>query len=358
VKIGVLLALGLGCAKGTGPLPGSAVDWQEMPRLPSPSAGSYARVEEKPPDPGVCSVMGLREWDASLGGTAAGLALNLVYERGGLTPPEIREAAWRAGWPFPIRSVHTVGAPIGAEAPPAIRSLVNQTPGGVDIGLVRARGDRQDIWVLVTSDPRIDLQVFPRQLPAGARLKLPAQPGIRFAVSDPNGKLYEGHLDLEWSTAADLTGEWLVELRDPIGVAARFPVYVGMMPPDITLLEGGEPPLNAPQASDQAYDVIDRVREAYGLREPQVDTLLQSAVPWAQLNPDLRPAEIARRVGIDPGKMWRADCTGSTVEICLDSIIWDPRARPALMSERMLVGIGADIRTDNVRLTLLMASAT
>lgn len=351
---GLLFALMAGCPRG-GPIVGPAVDWQEMPRLPSPSAGSYARVKSTPPDPGVRTVLGLHPWDASLGGTAAGLALNLVYERGGLTPPEIREAAWRAGWPFPIRSVHTIGAPIGAEAPSTVRDLVNQVPSGVDLGLVRARGDQQDIWVLVTSQPRIDLQVFPRQLPKGARLKLPAQPGVRFAVADPTGKLFEGHLELEWSTAVDVTGEWLIELRDAQGIAARFPVYVGMVPPDISLLDGGEPPVNAPLASDQAYDVIDRVREAYGLREPQVDTLLQSAVPWAQLNPKLDPAEIAKRVGIDPDNLWRMDCSGGTVEICLDPIVWDPKARPALLSHRLLLGIGADIRPDGVRVTLLLA---
>ncbi|MEM6926661.1 MAG: hypothetical protein AAF602_07025 [Myxococcota bacterium] len=351
---GLALALLAGCPKG-GSIVGPAVNWEEMPRLPSPSAGSYARVRGTPPDPGVRSVLGLRGWDASLGGTAAGLALNLVYERGGLTPPEIREAAWRAGWPFPVRSVHTVGASIGAEAPSAVRSLVSQVPGGVDMGLVRARGDQQDIWVLVTSEPRIDLQVFPRQLPKGARLKLPAQPGVRFAVADPVGQLFEGHLELEWSTEVDQSGEWLVELRDAQGVAARFPVYVGMVPPDLSLLSGGDPPVNDPVASDQAYAVIDRVREAYGLREPQVDTLLQSAVPWAQLNPSLDPAEIAKRVGIDPDDLWRMSCSGGTVEICLDPIIWDPKARPALLSRRLLMGIGADVQPSGVRLTLLMA---
>lgn len=352
--VGLALLLMTGCPKGR-LLGSNSVNWQDMPRLPSPAAWSYARVKGTPPDPGVRSVMGLRNWDASLGGTAAGLALNLVHEKGGVTPPEVREAAWRAGWPFPIARVWTVGASIGAEAPNRIRELVSQVPNQVDLGLVRARGDRQDVWVLVTSQPRIDMQVFPRQLPAGARLQLPAQAGVRFAVADPSGRLFEGHLEVDWSTSADQTGEWLVELRDERGVAARFPVYVGMIPPELTLLDGGEPPVNPPLASDQAFDVIDRVREAYGLAEPQVDSLLQSAIPWAQLNPKLSTREIAERVGVDPANFWRMDCTGGTVEICLDPIVWDPRARPALLSGRLLLGIGANIVSDGVRVTLLMA---
>lgn len=353
MTIGLWLAL-FGCPKG-GTLVGPAVDWEEMPRLPSPSAGSYARVKTPAPDPGVRNVLGLRNWDASLGGTAAGLALNLVYERGGLTPPEIREAAWRAGWPFPVRSVHTVGAPIGSEAPRRVRELVGEVPNGTDLGLVRARGDQQDLWVLVTSSPRIDLQVFPRQLPPGARLKLPAQPGLRFAVSDPAGQLYEGHLEMEWSTPTDAVGEWIIELRDAKGVAARFPVYVGMVPPDISLLDGGDAPTNAALASDQVYGVIDRVRDAYGLREPQVDMLLQNAMPWVQLNPSVPPDEIAKRVGIEPSNLWRMNCSGSTVEICLDPIVWDPKARPALLSNRLLLGIGVDVVPQGVKVTLLMA---
>ena len=350
--IAVALAL-LGCPKSTPII--NPVDWEEMPRLPSPTAGSYAQVPGVPPDPGVRAVLGGHPWDASLGGAAAGIALDLVYRRGGLTAPEIREAAWRAGWPYPIRSVHTVGAAIGAPAPQAIRALLSTVPSEARIGLVRARGDQQDLWVMLTSVPRIELEVYPRQLPTGARLKLNQAPGVAFAVSDPHGELYEGHLEVEWSVAANVVGEWLIELRDEQGLLARFPIYVGMLPPELSLLGAGEPPLNEPYAAEQAHEILSRVRDAYGLRPPQVDSLLQTAVPWAQLNPNVLSTTIASRVGVEPADLWRFECTDATVEVCLDPIVWDPRARPALLADRLLLGIGADLAPNGVHMTLLLA---
>ncbi|MBX2796663.1 MAG: hypothetical protein KTR31_03305 [Myxococcales bacterium] len=351
--IGLVLAFLFACPKPPPIL--NPVDWTEPPRLPSPTAGSYARVKDTPPDPGVRQVLGSRDWDASLSGAAAGVALEVVLGRGGLTPPEIREAAWRAGWMYPVQRVQTVGASIGAGPPQALRPLLAGVPSGSDIGLVRARGDQQDLWVLLTSTPRKDLGVFPRQLARGARLKLPAMEGVRFAVADPQGKLSEGHLDVEWSTGADTDGEWLVELRDQGGLLARFPIYVGLVPPDGALLRAGDAPANAQEAVAQVQEVLASVRSVYGLRSPQVDTLLQSAVPWVQLNRSLTASEIGARVGVEEGSMWRFDCTADTVEICLDEMVWDPRARPALLADQLLLGIGADLAPNGVHVTLLMA---
>ena len=342
------------CAKPPALL--TVVDWEATPRLPSPSAGTYARVKMAPQDPGVRQVMGTRDWDASLGGAAAGIALNLVHRRGTLTPPEIREAAWRAGWPYPVRSVHTAGTALGSPAPQKVKQQLASVPGQAAIGLVRARseGQSQDIWVLLTSIPRRDIGVFPRQLPRGSRLALPSLEGVRFAVSDPDGRLYEGHLDVGWSVEATNEGEWLVEMVDNEGVVARFPIYVGMVPPQFSLLSGGDRADNTEAAKGQVQEVLGRVRDAYGLRGPQVDTLLQNAIRWVQSDPTVSASTIAKRVGFDEGRVWRYDCTQPTVELCLDPLVWDPRARPFLMSSSLLMGVGADVVPNGIHVTLLL----
>ena len=351
-----VLMLLAGCTKAPTIL--STVDWEATPRLPSPSAGTYARVQSDPPDPGVRQVLGGRNWDESLGGAAAGIALSLVHRRGQLTAPEVREAAWRAGWPYPVRSVHTAGASSGSPAPQKVKEQLAKIPEEADVGLVRARSDldKQDIWVLLSSIPRKDIGVFPRQLGQGGRIMLPTFDGVQFAVADPAGNLYEGHLSVGWSIEATIDGEWLIEMSDQEGVLARFPIYVNMVPPQLSLLSAGEPPGNAQVAANQVQEVLSRVRDAYGLRPSQVDTLLQNAVRWAQSEPSLTATSIGRRVGFEDGNLWRYDCTKATVELCLDPLVWDPRVRPYLLASSLLLGVGADIAPNGVHVTVLLGT--
>lgn len=352
----VVVALAGACTKAPTLL--SPVDWAATPRLPSPSAGTYAMVDMTPPDPGVRQVMGGRDWDASLGGAAAGIALDLVHRRGELTPPEIREAAWRAGWPYPVRSVHTTGTTIGDAAPAKVKQQLAAVPSEAHVGLVRARGSEQDLWVMLTSVPRVDVGVYPRQIARGSRITLPQLEGTRFAVADPQGQLYKGHLDVGWSTEALAEGEWLIELYDREGVIARFPMYVGMVPPQTSLLSAGSVPETEQDARAKVVTVLADVRDAYGLREPQLDTLLQNAVTWAQLNPRVPVSDVAARVGVDPTDLWRFDCTQATVEDCLDPLVWDPRARPQLLASSLLLGVAADFAPNGVHVTVLLARET
>lgn len=332
------------------------IDWSATPRLPTPSAATYARVASKPPDPGVEQVMGSRAWDASLGGAAAGLALSIIHQNALLTPPEVREAAWRAGWPYPVRSVHTVGTSNGAPVPPKVREQLATLPEGVDVGLVRARGARQDLWVMLTSEARRDIGVFPRQIGVGNKITLPAMPGVEFAVSDPLGKLYTGNLAVGWSVEAAADGEWLVELVDTTGVVARFPIYVGMIPPSLSILSAGDVAGNDKVAAAQVEEVLTKVREVYGLKPPQVDTLLQNAVSWVRAEPDVTADAVGARVGFEPGHIWRYKCNEATVEVCLDAMVWDPRARPFLLSNNLLMGIGAAIVQEGVHVTLILGT--
>src|SRR5262245_20941069 len=181
----VVLLLLAACASGPlGRKP--AVAWDEMPRLPSPTSATYAIVPAKPPDPGVEFVLAGKPWDASLGGAAASLALAIVSNRGSITPPEVREAAWRAGWPYPVAEVHAWNTKAGEPPPPEIATWVAQWEGA-SIGLVRARGGLEDVWIGLASRPAIDLGPLPRQMPKGGTIRIPAVPGAIGRVADPEG---------------------------------------------------------------------------------------------------------------------------------------------------------------------------
>lgn len=341
----------LGCPKA--PLP-MAVDWTETPHLPSPTSGSYSKTPDTPEDRGVASVIGLHRWDASLSGAAAGLALRIVDGEGSLTNPELRNAAFRAGWPYPIRSAQVWVGSVGAPPPDAVHKWVSGLPAGVTIGLVRARGALEEVWVGLVSEPRIDVGVIPRQLPAGGTLMIPAIPGAEVWVADPYGRLDHGPLAVPFTRTTEVGGEWLVEIRDATGPAASFPVYVGMVPPDLGLLIPSAPPASWQEADDLTVSLLTRVRDAYGMRPFVPDALLEAAVRSAADDPSVTAMDMAPRVGVRSDSLWRWECQAQTVEGCLDAILWDVRARPGWLVDRGLLGRQVQITTSGVRLVLLV----
>lgn len=340
-----------GCPKAALPV---AVDWAETPHLPSPTAGSYAKVPQAPEDRGVASLLGLHHWDASLAGAAAGLALRIVEGEGSLTNPELRNAAFRAGWPYPIRSAQVWSTSVNQPPPDAVKKWIAELPASATIGLVRARGPSEEVWVGLVSEPRIDIGVVPRQLPAGGTLLIPAIPGAEVWVADPLGRLDHGPLSVPFTRTAEVGGEWLVEIRDSVGAAASFPVYVGMVPPDLGLLTPSQPPASWQEADDLTVWLLDRVRDAYGMSPYVPDELLEAAVRSAADDPSVTALDMAPRVGVRADSLWRWECQAQTVEGCLDAILWDVRSRPGWFVERGLLGRQVQITTNGVRLVLLV----
>ncbi|MCB9688773.1 MAG: hypothetical protein H6735_27280 [Alphaproteobacteria bacterium] len=349
----LLLAL-IGCPRSA-PVE-SAFSWADTPRLPSPSSGTYASAVFRPEDPGVASLMGDRPWDASLAGAAAGVGLHLVDNQGGLTSPEVREAAWRAGWPYPIGRAEAWPVPIGAPPSPAVSAWLEKQPADAHIGLIRARGSGRDLWVGLASTVRADLGIQPRQLPVGGQLVLPTVPGARATIADPVGHLFAGELHTTWSLTTDLAGEWLVEVRDDAGVIAVFPVYVGIVPPELGLLVPSQPPADAAEAVRIADQRLAEIRDAYGLRVLEADPLLEAAARRVLSDPSVPVEQLAPATGLPPDHVWKMGCVGSTVESCLDAILWDVRSRTGLLAEHALVGRVAEVGPTTVHLVLVVGA--
>jgi hypothetical protein len=321
-------------------------DWAEMPRVPAPRAGTYAQAAGVPTDPGIAQLVAGHRYDASLAGAAAGIALDLATDRGGLTAPELREAAWRAGWPYPITSAQVWVGSAGQPPPQPVLTWIAEQAGS--LGLVRVRAGVEEAWVGLGAAPRADVGVVPRQLPAGGTLTLPALPGLRALVADPSGTLTEGELHTTWTTTTDETGEWLVEVRDERGQVALFPIYVGLVPPELDLLIPTEPPLDDAAAVAMAREVFAEVREAYGLRPLGADPILDAVARSWQSDPAMPVADVARLAGTDPARTWRWECRGSSMESCVDSIVWDVRARQGLLLDEVLWGLTAQVGPNGV----------
>lgn len=309
----------------------TAADLAGAPILPSPRAGTYARVIQTPRDPVVRAVVADRAWDASLAGTAAGLALGVVQDGGGYTRRELREAAWQAGYPWPILSLGAWPTNEAGAPPRDVALWVRDQPADRDVGVVRARGRGQDLWVALAGKPPVDLGVIPRAFTQGQPLRLPAHPGGMWRISDGSGALREGDLTEPVVLPLDSPGEWLIHLYDDGGDLARFPVYVDEDVPRAPIL----PPRNkaigdANAARARFIALLQRARDGYGNGPFNLDPLLERA---AQVAHDEGTDPLERARSLAPGERGAVGftCTATAVEDCVDQVLWDPRHRRAFL---------------------------
>jgi hypothetical protein len=229
-------------------------------------------------------------------------------------------------------------------------------PGSASIGLVRARSTLEDVWVALTSTPRVSLEGIPRQLPVGGTLQLPSVKGAQLTVADPYGMLEQGNLEAPWSKVLDVSGEWLFEVKDSLGLAALFTIYVGVVPPDLHLLVPSRVPVSWQEADNRTAETVARVREAYGLPPFGTDPLMAAAARTVAENPTTNTAELAPRVGINSDELWRWECQAPTVEACIDAILWDVRSRPGWLTPNGLYGRDVKLTNLGVQIVLLVGA--
>ncbi|MFT4623537.1 MAG: hypothetical protein ACI8PZ_002193 [Myxococcota bacterium] len=348
--LSVMLAA-VGCQKQ--PTAGPA-EYAVAPHLPSPRAGTYARVPADPPDPVIRALTYSYQWDASLGGAAAGLALGVLHDDFAITGWRVREASWRAGYPYPVSRVRAWSTPPQSPPPKELVDWLDAIPAGDDLGVVRGRNAAIDVWVALTAHPRQNIGVQPRQLHLGGRIDLPALPGCAYAVATPDGLLFEGSLEIAQRFDLEVPGEWLFRVEDAAGTVALFPVYAGMIPPETTLLDDADLAVVG-SVLERVDRMLARVRELYGA-EPWVRDVRMDAAAESMLSdtpPNLKA--VAGSLGYDPATFSRWGCTGTSVEDCLDRVIWDPRSRPGLLGNTRDMGLAVRVGAGRVRIVALIA---
>jgi hypothetical protein len=107
-------------------------------------------------------------------------------------------------------------------------------------------------------------------------------------------------------------------------------------------------PADAAAAATAVRRTFADVRDAYGLPAWADDPLLEAAARTWVADPAVPVADVARLAGLDPARTWRWECRGASVESCVDSIVWDVRARPGLLLEDALWGMVAELTPDGV----------
>jgi hypothetical protein len=342
-----------GCAHAKSPHGGSAEELAAFPHIPSPEAGTYAQVETKPDDPVIAHLTTGVTYDASLAGAAAGLALSAMNGTAGYAGWEVREAAWRAGWPYPVWQVRAWSTPTSAPAPEAILEWLATLGPEVHVGLVRARNKDGDTWVGLSSKPRADVGVLPRQVPAGQVLTIPAIAGTTLVIGSPDGEVTQLPLDVPAHPTLDRVGEWLFEVRDATGTAARFPIYAGMPAPRLDLFRGAALPSDI---DERAGLLLDAIRSTYGGTPFKRDETLDSvaAAVLAGTLHDVGPA--LDKLGFNGKEVGVWSCESDTLEGCLDQVMWKPESRRAILVDYPLLGVAIESAASKVRLVALMAA--
>lgn len=354
MKLTLTLLLLAGCPK---PAPTTPLNpWSEVPRLPSPSANTYTRTREPPTDPPLAALVRDHPWDGALSGAAAGLALDLLRAPGsGLTRWRVREALWRAGYAYPALDARAWEANPDGSPPEVLVDWLGGISAGDDLGLVRARGGERDLWVALRARPAADLGPLPRQVALGGTFALPAVPGASWVIADANGLVQRGTLDAPTTIEATSTGEWLVRIASDAGPIATFPVYVGIVPPKVELFSADLLLRTPTDAIGRAESLLADLRATYGATPLQRDFMLDAGAR-SMLRGDVQePDAVKLRLGLDPEQTAMWHCRATTVEACLDAVLWTPEYRRALFDDASALGIAASVEPDGVHLTGIVA---
>ena len=354
LTVGVLTQTGCGARNSTSGK--TATLFAEPPLLPNPRAGSYARVIQEPRDPVVAQVVEGKKWDASLAGAAAGLALPALDSDGGFSRREIREAAWQAGYPYPISHIAVWKTEPKNPPPKDIQVWLNEIDPAMDIGLVRSRNAKQELWVGLAAIPKIDLGVIPREIPIQTPLKLPAIPNAQLQVVGPTGSLKTQPLTQEVTLHLDHEGEWLLSFTTPDRDLARFTVYVGVDAPTDPVIYGPSESVGDDQmAITRAKALISQARQTYGMTPWLVDPYLQSTALKSMESQDKNTLSVTS-LGLaeTTHRLWT--CKGRTVEDCVDQMIWIPGYRATLLSPHFkYAGISGAIVEQGIELHVLIS---
>lgn len=303
----------------------------EAPRLPSPTSARYVRSQGQPSDAVITELAKAHRWDESLSGAAASLALNWAELGTVPTTWRAREASWQAGYAYPVSTLRGWGSPIGSEPPPELLEWLAALKPEVDLGLVRARGTDGDFWVGLAATPAHDLGSLPRQIQVGGRIDLPVVAGAEATISAPDGRLFRASLEIPQPIEADQRGEWLVEVRQADRRIALFPIYAGMMPPEEVLIEPMGRPESAQRAEEQVRQAWQNARGAYGREPLEDDTMLTAAARSAITEGAANSAQVSQTLSYREDRIWFIECRAKTIEACMDQIVWNPAARPALL---------------------------
>lgn len=193
------------------------------PKLVAPESAWYITNYGRPNDWLLEKITLNLKWEEGLSGAAGSLAMK-HFSQTNLDPWEIKWAAYRSGYPYPVVAVAIETTNVD-KTPDFINELVSDQ----DLGLARARNGASDTWVALIGQPLFDLEPVPRNMERGKitfKPKTP-QPDVTFELVSPTGEYSNFILGNGVESILNEVGEWWVQFTNSKG-SFGFPVYVGV----------------------------------------------------------------------------------------------------------------------------------
>lgn len=338
-----LAGVASGCVHPAPPV--AVVDPGAAPHLPAPVADLYVHHVGTPVDPLVKQLIGARPWEEVLSGAATALALKIAA-RESTDLLAARWAAVRAGYPYPVERMEIVHT-----AHDELPQLV--VPATGDIGLVRARGPDDDIWVLLHGRSGAALPPIPREAQVGDAVRLGLH---QWRAGSPDGSVFDVGETLVFNRA----GEWLLQARGADGVIANLPVYVGQPMPEVSpllsVLTGKDP-------EEATFNAVAGVWKWYGREAPQRDSgvdsvarvrLREAHAANAGGAAAAPAAALLRRAGFVEGGDG-SECQAATLLDCLEQMWWSPDQRAVFASDYRSVGVAMATEAGGVHVVVMAA---
>ncbi|MSQ01080.1 MAG: hypothetical protein EXR71_04180 [Myxococcales bacterium] len=318
-----------------------------QPRVPSLQSPNYVHVESR-----VRDVVVARAWphlvDESLAGAAGAVAIDLS-ERRIVDAQALRWRAILAGYPWAIGEARFATAAFDEAPADLVASAAARL--GHDIGLVRARGRDGDHWVLLVGERRGTLPSIPREPALGQELSFP---DLTVKAVAPDG----APVTAAGALVVDQRGEWLVQLRDDIGLVATFPLYVAGRTPQTPPFYGA---LGAEEAGDLDEELLLRMdgldrwyQRAAAERDPALDAVARGRLRAFLSGQTLPPAETQlAAAGFFGGAS--GECRARTVVDCLDGIWWSLSGHDALAGNWGTIGLAVQTTSGGVAVAVAVA---
>ena len=353
-----LFLLTQGCSRHTPPEGQTEAitpaDSGQTPILPAIDADVYSVSPTEPRDVLVVAAASGLEWDESLSGAAANLAIDLSSN----TPIDAASVRWaglKSGWPYPITYAGMELVAHQTNCPP---SLLENIPSHSHVGIARARGAAADAWVVLSTDVQRVAEPFSNSQELNTVFGLPFSnsEGLSFRAFGATGEMQSGS-----SVTFDHEGEWVIEVIDDNlqSLLLRAAIYVDGESPDYAPIEAVSAVFE--DIDGEILSMVNEVRahfvDGYLNNEPLLtSTARRSLQAWMEEGTPSPPHDELGTVTLTGTPTTSVICVGETPRACIDQIYWSAQQRGALLNANLSgAGVASQIVDGRIHAVIHLA---
>jgi hypothetical protein len=315
---------------------------EQAPILPAIDADIYSTAPTTPRDHKVATAAAGLEWDESLSGAAANLAIDLSSNMP-IDAASVRWAGLKAGWPYPVTYAAMELVDHQSDCP---TSLLESIPAHTHVGIARARGASADAWVVLATNVQRVALPFSNVQALNSEFRLPYEnsEGLSIRAYGSIGELQTGS-----SIRFDHEGEWVLEVIDEAQqtLILRAAIYVEGESPDYAPIEPA--PADMDNTEAEILSMINEVRGHFVdgnlISEPLLSSTARSSLQeWIENGAPSPSHEYLGAITLTGNPPEALICVGETPRACVDQIYWSAQNRGALLNANQAgAGIASEV---------------